>query len=342
MNLQSIHQAVNERLQQIDFTTLWPGFQPYNFAVYNNEAVCLRGEMLPKTDTFLANTAIEYEGEWIAIFMVDGSEDLDRLTALIVHEMFHAHQRQGTWVEMPSELDAIINYEYTLPNLSGRLYENQLLVQMIQSGYDAATWERLLASKQHRHTHHNYSYRYEAGVEQIEGTANYVEYKALAQLDLDKAQAKLDQMITSITQPANLLPIRIHLYSSGALLIMLMVSAGIDFNPAFDGDAIATKMLDDVGEEVPVEYPADAALERTLEDYTHKLDQQIERLTQEPPIVTGEFPLLGVNVYDATHHRGYIYTTYFLSYQDGEEPVILHGNYLIKMAGDKVVEVYGG
>ena len=47
---------------------------------------------IEKTDAFCANTSIVYEGEQIAIWMVQ--EDLDEsvLTSKIVHEMFHGYQ----------------------------------------------------------------------------------------------------------------------------------------------------------------------------------------------------------------------------------------------------------
>ena len=66
---------IEEKLSGLCFEDFWPGFQKYEFALYNEEIVVLNGEMIAKTDIFLANTAILYEERYIAIWNLE--EDWD-------------------------------------------------------------------------------------------------------------------------------------------------------------------------------------------------------------------------------------------------------------------------
>lgn len=86
INYLEMWSEINERIDRLDFNKLWPAFKRYDFAVYNDEEVCFNGDLMAKTDGFLANTAIQYKGQWIAIFSVD-EKNLDQITSKIVHEM---------------------------------------------------------------------------------------------------------------------------------------------------------------------------------------------------------------------------------------------------------------
>lgn len=53
----------------------------------------LNNEILPKTDEFLANTAILYMSKYIATWYLTEETNLDILAYKMVHEMFHAYQK---------------------------------------------------------------------------------------------------------------------------------------------------------------------------------------------------------------------------------------------------------
>lgn len=59
LSLQDMWNEINARVQKIEFEKLWKGFKKYPFAVYNDEAACLNGELIPKTDEFIANTGVK-------------------------------------------------------------------------------------------------------------------------------------------------------------------------------------------------------------------------------------------------------------------------------------------
>lgn len=67
ISLQEMWYEIDKRIQKIEFENLWKGFKKYPFAIYNNESVYLDAEIIPKTDEFIANTAILHEDKWITI-----------------------------------------------------------------------------------------------------------------------------------------------------------------------------------------------------------------------------------------------------------------------------------
>lgn len=86
-------QAINRRLAGLDFGAVWPGFEPFSFALYNREFMCLDGQMARRDGRFFGNTAIRLEDRVIAIWSLDEeARDWDALAASLAHEMFHAHQ----------------------------------------------------------------------------------------------------------------------------------------------------------------------------------------------------------------------------------------------------------
>lgn len=338
LNLQDIYHEINNRIQAIEFDHLWDGFKKYPFAVYNDEAVCLNGELIPKTDEFIANTAILYENQWIAIFKVDGTENLDEISSLIVHEMFHAFQLENKEERFPNELDSLFKYEYTPENLSGKFLENQMLYHLLKNK-DTDLWFKFLANKNRRKNTNPYSYEYEAKVEQIEGTANYIELKSLKILNETLYNKKLEKMTASLLNVDSLFPIRIGLYDSGALLLTVMDELNINFDRSFSRIPFAISVLEESrGKEIP-SHPSDE-VESALASYRNMQADKISKVTQNEPLLVGDYVLKSVNVYNAWFYKNHLYTTYFLAYEDDENNKILHGNYLLEMNNGKISKIY--
>lgn len=275
MDLPKIYSLIKKQISSIDFEILWPDFHPYDFAVYNDYEVCLNGILIPKTDDFLANTAIFYKGKWTAIFAVGEVEDIDILTSKIIHEMFHAFQLENNESRFPNELEAIQKHEYTVENLTAKLHENRLLVKVLKDGFDKKLWNELLMSKKHRMEKHNYSYMYEAKAEQIEGTANYIELISLQNINEEKYQIKLEKMMSSIGKTESLFPIRISLYNSGALLIKLLKEKMIFFNHGFSELPFSVSILDTVDYK-DVSYNDDNEVIKSIDHYYQSLDELID------------------------------------------------------------------
>ena len=84
IDLKILYNQIKENINKIDFSKLWNGFKPLKFALYNDEECFFNGEYIKKTDDFLANTAISYNGEIIAIWNVVEDSDTTILTSKII------------------------------------------------------------------------------------------------------------------------------------------------------------------------------------------------------------------------------------------------------------------
>ena len=105
---------LDQIIDKVDFGKIWNGFARYDFALYDEESVYLKSAVIPRVNRFLGNTAIEYDGAFIAIWSIEdtSTEDAEVLAADIVHEMFHAYQKEKGESRFPNDLK-MLDYPYS-------------------------------------------------------------------------------------------------------------------------------------------------------------------------------------------------------------------------------------
>ena len=339
MNLEMQYMQVKEAISSLDLGRIWPGFKPLKFALYNDEKCFFDGHYIEKTDAFCANTSIIYEGEHIAIWMVQQCLDKSVLTSKIVHEMFHGYQSIMKWDCWPNELESLYHYQYDAENLSLKLRENELLLALLDR-FDASALRELMALRKLRSMKYPYEFSYESKVEEIEGTANYVEWEVLKQLDKTKADALIEHMRTVMTKPEYLFPIRISSYFTGALMINALRGAGIYRFEAADRPTILSfiKDIEPSNGLFPEKEAVLGSVASAVEAFHQATDSIIRSaLERDLVVLKGPLELTGVNVYNARCLRGFITSTYFVMYRDGKEDKMLQGNFVIKMENEKTI-----
>ncbi len=67
MNINNAWHQIDSLLRNIEFNKLWKGFNRYKFALYDDEKVYFGSEETKVDNRFIGNTAIDYDGEMIAI-----------------------------------------------------------------------------------------------------------------------------------------------------------------------------------------------------------------------------------------------------------------------------------
>lgn len=343
MNLEMQYNQVNEAISSLDFGSIWPGFKPLKFALYDDEKCFFDGHYIEKTDVFCANTSIVYEGEQIAIWMVQQELDNSVLASKIVHEMFHGYQSIMGWNCWANELEALYHYQYDAENLCLKLRENELLLVLLDRIDDSALRE-LLALRKLRSMKYPYEFSYESKVEEIEGTANYVEWQILKQLDENRANALIEQMRAVMTKPEYLFPIRISSYFTGALMINALRGVGVYRFEAADRPTILSviKDIEPSNGLFPEKEVVLGSAANALEAFHQATDSIIRSALERDVIVLkGPLELTGVNVYNARCLGSFITSTYFVMYRDGNEDKLLQGNFVIKMRDEKnIAAVY--
>ncbi len=340
MDLISSYSQIKGKLDTLDFHALWPGFSRCPFALYDDERVVFGDETFLKTDEFIANTAIRYRDEWIAIWKLTEDMDPDVLTGKIAHEMFHAYQMEQKENRFPDEMDALTKYRYSPAYLTLKSHEIMLLAALFER-FDAVQYKEFLALRKRRMAEYLYQYRYECGVEAIEGSAQYVEWQALKALNPDRYQKAKTECIGRLKDIHRLMPVRVLCYDAGAALLDICIENCLPANLRV-GEETEYLLPDNVLEyaETAPELPADQAIETFYHDTVNAFKAKIKTVTEnDGPVAQGSFKLLGVNVFSARYLDEYIYTEYFVQYEDGK-PVTLYGNYLLQMRNGNVAAIY--
>ncbi|MBR4658914.1 MAG: hypothetical protein IKP26_06630 [Clostridia bacterium] len=339
MDIEKLYYRVKEALSSLDIGSIWPGFEPLAFALYDSEKCFFDGGYVEKTDEFCANTSIVYHGRQIAVWMVQEELDTAVLASKLVHEMFHGFQELRGWSCRPNELEALFKYSHSAENLSVKLRENQILVSLLDR-FDEAAYRELLSLRRLRSMRFPYEFAYESMVEEIEGSANYVEWQALKRLDPRAAQALEERMRAFVTDPRRLFPIRVACYFTGALMIHAMRAAGdYSFEPA-ERPAI-TPILMDVRPSSG-DFPGKDRLllqaERAVKEYRQATEAIVRAAVERNNVVLeGPCELTFLNVYDARRLDDYLTSTYFLAYRDGGGDGMLHGDFVILMKDERTI-----
>lgn len=236
-----IMEELEEYLNLIDYNELWKGFSRANYAIYNDEIFYIkdnfgidlhlvRGGLFFAGETderFIGNSAIKINDEYLAIWNEEYiPQDMDnkKLASLIIHEMFHCYQMENDEKRFANEILGI-DYPITVENISLRILERQYLLDACTENNQEEKME-LLA--------HYYNIRdnrekvmgsiidYEKALESVEGTAVYVEFKALNQLIQGDEKLPLKEYIKGFTKISEEnLKIRESTLNQGLLLCLI-------------------------------------------------------------------------------------------------------------------------
>ena len=330
MKLDELYSEVKKIISTVDFNNLWEGFRPLKFALYNDRECYFDGKYIPKTDDFLANTAIKYNGEMIAIWNVMDDITPIVMTSKIIHEMFHGFQMLKKETRFPNEFEAIYKYQYIPENLSIKLLENKLILELLQS-FNKEKFNTLLSLMKYRYNKYHYEFMYELKIEQIEGSANSVELNALKQISKEQYNLKLEKMKENIVCKTKLFPIRVNSYDIGALRIEILKNNHIKFNEGFNNSIYIEELLTNIEEAKEFEIDDISYL---VSDYELKKQQLVKKALEKNDIVMDyETNLLGINFYNAMKYDKYIISQYFVMYGEEENPIVKYGDFVIETAG---------
>ena len=339
-SLESLYNKIKDTISKVNFTLLWEGFEPLKFALYNDTECFFDGHYIEKTADFCANTAIEFQGEMIAIWNVQNEMPTSVFASKIIHEMFHGYQNRQGWDCWANEMEALYKYEYSEENLSIKLYENQLLLELLEK-FDQEKYEELLACRKYRFEKYPYEFSYECSGEEIEGSANYVEWQVLKQLDKEEEEKLIADMHQTLLAPKSFFPIRVSGYYTGALLINAMIHAGgYDYGPK--NRPLIKRILEKM--ETVSEVNAGTKEDHKIVSEAYRSFMAESKRIVETAVEAGEVVLKGpaeivtVNIYDARCYKGYLTSRFFLMYLENGENKVIRDNYVIKMKDEKTID----
>jgi len=341
MNLEQIYNSIRNRIDSIDFTDLWEGFHPFRFALYNDTECYFDGRYIEKTEEFHANTSIVYNGENIAIWMLkEEPEDIDLLAASIVHEMFHAFQKECGENRYPDENRALLEYRYSPENLSAKLQEAEIMLDILLEGKENR-YSELLGMRRFRKERFPNQYDYEARIEQIEGTARYIELCALSKIAPDKGRTMFMGMLDELTAAGNYFPVRIISYSIGAAFLCCIKKCSSFRFTRFSDRPLSDEIIDDIPF-TPVEITNDPDMEKHLTAYNAETERIISTALEKGEIcLEGKYPLVSLNIWDARWNGKYAVSNYIVVYRDDDRQKVLNGNFVVEIDADlNILTVY--
>ena len=320
--MRKLYQAIEERLKHLDFDKLWPGFNPVPFALYNQDKVYLKNEVIDRTSAFYGNTAIEYKGTPLAIWYIEKKYDMvnvDKLSSLIVHEMFHAYQNKEKDKRAPNEVKAL-DYGYDEVNLTLKNEEHRSMVlyYLHQREEDYTALEE---SRNYRKQHFPNAFDYETRLETHEGLAQYVELKALEQLNPRLAKNKVNKLLNRILVPDQLVPIRALCYDSGTTLMLIAEKRQIDlFHTIGKEEATLSDLLFNSKPVHNIDVEINPLITEAIEKHNqYKKDAIASIQNVEHTTLRGPFKLAGLDPFNTIKLDNTIYCKHFLAYfEQGE------------------------
>lgn len=322
--MKNIHKEISLRMEKLDFNSIYPGFHPFRFALYDDKTVCFGETEIPWDSRFVANTAIDFDNEIIAIWnMKCACADMDIFASLLAHEMLHAYQRESKVTDYPDNLFGAF-YPRNLGNFSLRFQENQLLAGLAEK-FDTTAWTEFKAMRACRLLHYPEAVNYEIRTENIEGSAQFVELGALKQLSPELYRRRLDRILAGLRSPAKVFDARLLSYDTGSLIRMVLTDNNL-YTPDWDKEKPGAAG-DIAAQEV-------SGLREEFGKYFAAIDKKVEELLRggEKLNLSGK-KLASYDSYNVRSSGNYLYHPNFIGIAaDGEKPEFLTGTFLTKMA----------
>lgn len=348
----SIMKELNTLIESIDFNILWDKFSKSKYAIFNSEKFYINDDTgidinLTKEDScfvgnvderFKGNTAISINKNYVAIVdeeSIRKNVDCTKLASLIIHEMFHCFQYSNGEKRFPNEILGI-DYPITYENIYYRTMERKsLLDACLEMNKDKKL--KLLSLffriRKEREKLIGGFIDYEKATESVEGTAVYVEYKALTQLIPHSDISILKEYINGFIDINNLnMRIRHSTYNQGLLLGLIADELIPNWKTKYDSSELY--LIDFFKDELNID-DVDMELE-----YKHvvEIEKCITNRNKEIDIVFDEFDMKsnGNSIIDGLMITGFDPMNIV---KRGQE--IIHKNFLRIKIGDSEQVIKG-
>lgn len=350
-----LYKQLSERLSQINFQLIWPGFKRYRFAIYTSEKVQFEDREIPWNEQFIGNTSIYYDGSYIAIwdvehdFMNNYTGDIDILAANIVHEMFHAYQKENGEQRWPKDLVAL-KYPNNVENFNLKYEENKLLVDTFEE-QELEVKKILFSSfcgiRKQRESLIGTMCECEYLVETAEGMAEYAGTLALKMLSGPKYTNRVMTYVKLLRDFSAIhLNIRKISYYSGAILLLTARNMNIDIIHSISNEnrtvfrIISQFFHPSLPENLHYEHKIKMVMEENRESNMKEIEQFLEdkKLKQN-----GDFYISGYDPMNMFRLDNYILCKTFVRLTDksNNESISLIGKTLLEMRLESVNQVSG-
>lgn len=351
--MEKLYNKIKENILKINFQDIYKGFKPVRFALYNDADVYLDGEVFRTDSRFLGNTAIDFNGEWIAIWKVfkPDEEDTDIISANIVHEMFHAFQRKMGETRFPDDL-VLLGYPDDIKNHFLRFLENTWLAKAYTLKEESLKREALykfMETREYRIRHIEEMALHEFYTETLEGMAEFAGSLALKQLSEDKFNERMQDYIDILNSEDGIFfDIRRMCYYSGTMLCMVLKNLDICFYHKITDEKTAlfylvSKDIDIAGRQNREFFYKNNNICNAAVNYINKKAKEFTNMEcMNYKTLTGEFTICGYDPMNMIRLGNKILFRHFvmLREEDKEEPEFINGPVIAYLKENSCRQVY--
>ena len=333
--LKEIYRSVEEKLSNVQFELIWPNFLAFDFALYFEDSMCFQGKIHEKPTSFMGNTSILHEGAHIAIWdmrytKIEGEKSLELLTANIVHEMFHAFQRQMGETRFPHDLELLLYpHDAELTALTRREYA--ILTDEKQS--PALRLEGIAGIRNEKIRRIGRFCEEEYLAETAEGLAEYAGLKALSQINWPLFMTMRDRYESYLLDDRYLFDVRRRAYYSGVLIAFLAEAAGLTlYHPLSEKRPVWT-LLDVPA--VPFQALNTTDIDKARSLFVTECERREALLQSFKKRFPNERPsdaaIVGYDPMNLTRVGDWLISTHVIMLNDENIPQPMMGDHLLKM-----------
>ncbi|AZP03959.1 hypothetical protein [Jeotgalibaca ciconiae] len=346
-SIRMLYNRIYKKMDIVHFESLWEGFYPFPFALYDDEMVYFADREIPWDERFLANTSISFEGEPLAIWNIqmDDPEDDDILLSNLIHEMFHCFQTEKGEMRFANDL-AMLNYPLSLENFQLKHQENQSFVQIFRKN-DQAEKEKYFANyvaiRSVRKKLIGEHFLHELKLETIEGAAEFVGLSALKLLDEKKFQKKIKNYWELLEKESPLLfDIRRICYYTGSLFYFALQELGYEWNQNLSEESPIYEQIEFQLTFTNVEIEKNQKISHLLESEKNLKSETLQSFLAVPheevpfgAVISGYDPMNMFRKDDLLYCSHFVY----LKNKETSEKLFLAGPILLKMVPGSLDQV---
>lgn len=342
MNLLKKYASVNAILDMIDFNALFDGFHKYRFALYNSKEIIIDGKAIPFQEGFRGNTAMLYEGEYIAIWNMefDPVDDPERLAYCLTHEMFHCHQHMNNETRYPSDFE-LLNYPNDVENFIKKYNENRYLADAYER-HDIELLRRFAYIREIRYKTYPSMVCQEWKTETLEGMAEYIGLKALEHINAEKYHAVVNDYLGKLRAESYLLfDVRRISYYVGAIFFLCLEQFGFSINNVFGSKQTAYEQNSiDITEVTAEVLPYDFILSNYTQFINEKESKIKEHIEHSKYIESHAF-ICGYDPMNMFRVGDIVYCSHFVCLDENGDIKMINSAVALKMAEGSNQKVIG-
>jgi len=344
--------VVYEKINSGVLENYWTGFKPLPIAFYDNSHVYIIGlselpEGFNKEDEifvgewdnrFIGNTSIKFQEGYIGIWDLSTVEEFTTFSEFyskIVHEIFHGFQLSNNDKRFANEFLAF-QYPFTVENIALRIKEREYLLKGVfedKKNLKRDYMKKFISCREKRRSIIKEFLDYELGLESIEGTATYVEYRALFDESCLPEKFLISVFGKDLIKVTDLNKFRMSCYSPGMYISLLLDCIKPDWKKeyTYENKYIYDYFVDIVSlefENVEIDDQTVNLAREAVEKHKKELDKvfkNFETSGKYKVVLTGKFSLAGFDPMNILKSGNKLLHKNFLKFGSSESTYFVKG-----------------